>query len=60
VRKLLKQLGVESQISHGLVQTAYANSRSSAYLKDQAILNQFCKTGVKYAQVMIKKLVIGA
>ena len=47
-------------MSHILVQTAYCNSRVTAFLNDHNINNTLVKTGVKYAHPVVKTFDIGA
>lgn len=49
IAKLLKDAKLETKLSMGVVQTAYANGNSTKYLKDQLKIPVTCaKTGVKH------------
>ena len=60
IKDLLTQLGVQEQVSLILVQTAYVNSRATAYLEEQGVPNTLCPTGVKNAHPIVVKYDIGA
>jgi phosphoacetylglucosamine mutase len=60
IRDLLQKAGISDKVSHILVQTAYCNSRSTAYLNQCDINNQLVKTGVKYAHPVVVNYDIGA
>ena len=47
LRKLLKQAGLDSALKLGVVQTAYANGASTAFLREQGVSTAFACTGVK-------------
>ena len=60
IKMQLKELVIEDQLSHILVQTAYCNSRSTAFLNDNQVNTQLVKTGVKYAHCVTVNYDIGA
>jgi phosphoacetylglucosamine mutase len=48
IRRELGECGWQDQYSFGVVQTAYANGASTAYLRSRGVDITFAKTGVKY------------
>lgn len=61
IKSLLDKLGItDSQLTHVLVQTAYVNSRATAFLAAKHVHNELCPTGVKNAHPIVVKYDIGA
>ena len=60
VRDLLRELDLTDSVSHCLVNTAYANSQASQYLKANNINAVMVPTGVKNAHPEVQKYDIGA
>jgi len=58
--KLLKELKIEEQMTHILVQTAYCNQKGLLYLAKNDVEYQLVKTGVKHAHPVVVKYDIGA
>ena len=57
---LLKELGIEDQVSNVLVNTAYANSQALNFLYSRGVNTQMVPTGVKYAHPVVQNFTIGA
>ena len=57
---LMTKLGIQDKLSHILVQTAYCNSTSTKYFKENNVKTQLAKTGVKYSHAIVKNYDIGA
>lgn len=55
----VKEAGLEGNLSLGIVQTAYANGASTAYLRSLGIPVVFAKTGVKYLHHAAQVLDVG-
>lgn len=60
VVELLQKLGIGHQVSHCLVNTAYANSQAIQFIKDKGITTVMVPTGVKNAHPVVQQYVIGA
>ena len=58
--ELLTALGIKDQVSHCLVNTAYANSRAINFIKTNNVTTVMVPTGVKNAHPEVQKYVIGA
>eukprot|EP01031_Cornospumella_fuschlensis_P035414 gene35414-42925_t len=55
----VQEAGLDEQLSLGIVQTAYANGASTAYLRSLGISVVFAKTGVKYLHHAAQSLDVG-
>ncbi|RYH17484.1 hypothetical protein EON65_28480 [archaeon] len=55
----VKEAGLAEHLSVGIVQTAYANGASTAYLRSLGISVVFAKTGVKYLHHAAQSLDVG-
>lgn len=60
IQNLLKTLGLQKELSHILVQTAYCNSTVTKFLNENNINTKLVKTGVKFAHLETVKYDIGA
>ena len=60
VKELLFALDIQNEVSHVLVNTAYANSKALSFINDQKINTVMVPTGVKNAHPVVQKYVIGA
>ena len=60
VKELLFALNIQNEVSHVLVNTAYANSKALSFINDQKINTVMVPTGVKNAHPVVQRYVIGA
>jgi phosphoacetylglucosamine mutase len=60
IRQKLIDLDLHTKVSHGLIETAYANGSVGRFLEDRGIKRVIVPTGVKYATPEQKKFTIGA